>query len=656
MSFVYNPFTGEFDKFNKLWTLDTTDDRITPTNSDNDVKFVQDGVATAVNFGVPSHSIRMEAEGWDIPGAVGFDTSCTILNYEPIGQTEQVGNFSLLFNDTLRFITNIDGFVFVGDFAGGGTYAYGASLAPTGKGTTLTFLAGGAAAGNNDGGDLTLTGGAPFGNGDGGDVELTGGDSAAGGSGSGGSVVLTGGNAGVGGGGDGGDIAITGGINDGAGTHGKINIGIGTPGVNYATTWNGATNQGTLTWTDVANRFDFDSFVGFNESFNIFRVEPPAPPTVALAGVGAGNVDNGAHSYSISYDTADGHTERGAETIITVVDKTADGQVEVTLPIGTDSRITGRTIHRTRAGVPANRKLLATIADNTTTTYIDNTADAGLGAATSEYDNTSLRVLDEDDDTICMWGESNTSFGENALANITTGARNTACGNDAGEDLTQGFANCLFGSSAAPNITTGEGNCVFGALTANSVTTGDRNVIIGQSAQFSNNVSRVVCIGYNAGFNNSSNDRLFIDVSNTATPLIYGEFDNDKLIFNCAANLAQLSTQPTGGVDLAIATTKYVNDEVGKRRTTRIINTASPYSLLSTDVDLFADTDGGPITVNLPVGSDEQSYRIINCGSSGNNITLTPNGAELLKGVNASMTITDGNDLLITYETTEGWF
>jgi hypothetical protein len=72
--------------------------------------------------------------------------------------------------------------------------------------------------------------------------------------------------------------------------------------------------------------------------------------------------------------------------------------------------------------------------------------------------------------------------------------------------------------------------------------------------------------------------------------------------------------------------------------------------------DVFADTDGGAITVTLPVGVDGTRYRIINTGSSGNDVTVTPNGAELLLGANSSLTMIDSEVLIITYEATEGWW
>jgi len=89
-------------------------------------------------------------------------------------------------------------------------------------------------------------------------------------------------------------------------------------------------------------------------------------------------------------------------------------------------------------------------------------------------------------------------------------------------------------------------------------------------------------------------------------------------------------------------------------KTTRV--TSGPYSILVTDDEIFVDTDGGAIILNLPAGVNGQSYRIINCGSSSNDMSIAPNGAELLRGFNASIDYTDESEVIITYETTEGWW
>src|SRR3989344_3550266 len=99
--------------------------------------------------------------------------------------------------------------------------------------------------------------------------------------------------------------------------------------------------------------------------------------TAALACAGAGNVDNGSHSYRVAFITAEGETPTTASNSVTVTDSTVDGQISVTLPISADSRVTGRRIYRIEAGGPF-RFFLADVLNNTDATYLDNLADASL--------------------------------------------------------------------------------------------------------------------------------------------------------------------------------------------------------------------------------------------------------------------------------------
>ncbi len=89
---------------------------------------------------------------------------------------------------------------------------------------------------------------------------------------------------------------------------------------------------------------------------------------------------------------------------------------------------------------------------------------------------------------------------------------------------------------------------------------------------------------------------------------------------------------------------------------TRITDTDSTYTVLSTDGVILADTDDGVIIINLPAGSAGKHYRIVNTGSSGNSITLVPDGSELLFGDNANETLYDDESLDMVYNTTEGWY
>lgn len=111
------------------------------------------------------------------------------------------------------------------------------------------------------------------------------------------------------------------------------------------------------------------------------NVEPaPGIITAALASTPiAGNVDNGAHRYLCTFLTADGETQAGTvSAVVTVADKTVNGKVSLTaIPLG-GALVTSRKIYRT-AGGGSTYLLLATLANNTATTYTDNIADASLG-------------------------------------------------------------------------------------------------------------------------------------------------------------------------------------------------------------------------------------------------------------------------------------
>jgi hypothetical protein len=91
-------------------------------------------------------------------------------------------------------------------------------------------------------------------------------------------------------------------------------------------------------------------------------------------------------------------------------------------------------------------------------------------------------------------------------------------------------------------------------------------------------------------------------------------------------------------------------------KTIRIDSGDSPYTVLDSDHEIFCDTDGGAIIVNLLAGIDGRTHIIKNVGTSGNIVTLSPDGSDLLFGENSDYIILDrGDDEQITYETTEGW-
>lgn len=84
--------------------------------------------------------------------------------------------------------------------------------------------------------------------------------------------------------------------------------------------------------------------------------------------------------------------------------------------------------------------------------------------------------------------------------------------------------------------------------------------------------------------------------------------------------------------------------------------TAATYNVITGDTEIFANTDSNAVTVNLQAGTQNRKLRIVNTGSSGANVTIAPNGAELVIGMNNSFVLLDSEVIIITYDTTDGWY
>lgn len=129
-------------------------------------------------------------------------------------------------------------------------------------------------------------------------------------------------------------------------------------------------------------------------------------------------------------------------------------------------------------------------------------------------------------------GTYNTAIGHAALSAACTGGYNTAIGKSALKANLGGMYNIGIGSSAGLVNTTGHSNVFIGYKAGDHVTIGHENVFIGRQADYSAvDADGCVCIGYLAGGLNNTDNRFYINNSSSAFPLIYGEFDNDKVKF-----------------------------------------------------------------------------------------------------------------------------
>lgn len=155
-------------------------------------------------------------------------------------------------------------------------------------------------------------------------------------------------------------------------------------------------NSSGLALIDVAgnNQFKFYEKGMFElgvDAFQFIPLQLPAGACTAGTPTAGGAVNDGLHSYRVTFVTPDGETDA---TMSSGQVTTGGGNNTVPLtdiPVG-NSRVTARKIYRTIAGDVGNHLLLATINDNTTTTYSDTMADAALGAA-APTTNTTTNVF-----------------------------------------------------------------------------------------------------------------------------------------------------------------------------------------------------------------------------------------------------------------------
>lgn len=106
----------------------------------------------------------------------------------------------------------------------------------------------------------------------------------------------------------------------------------------------------------------------------------------------------------------------------------------------------------------------------------------------------------------------NLGFGINALNANTNGYENTAIGIDALKLVDGGHHNTALGIHSLSRITTGSGNTALGT-----------------NAGISNTGSGNIFIGANAAYNELGSNKLYIENSSSASPLVYGEFDNNLI-------------------------------------------------------------------------------------------------------------------------------
>ncbi len=162
--------------------------------------------------------------------------------------------------------------------------------------------------------------------------------------------------------------------------------------------------------------------VRLDESVSLWGVTPPSSAPIAAKGAG-GNVPEGAHRYVITFVTQDGKESNRSDPSNTV-NSTGSSILLTSIPVSSETQVTARKIYRDDQE-DALYRFVATISDNSTTTYTDSLSNADISSSTAPepasavdnsppelmafiapYEGYIFGVLASDRKTI-MWAETN---------------------------------------------------------------------------------------------------------------------------------------------------------------------------------------------------------------------------------------------------------
>ncbi|WP_299681314.1 tail fiber domain-containing protein [uncultured Dokdonia sp.] len=156
------------------------------------------------------------------------------------------------------------------------------------------------------------------------------------------------------------------------------------------------------------------------------------------------------------------------------------------------------------------------------------TTNLGAGSGTNGNDNTNIGYQTGPTTT----GFSNTFVGSLSGSSNTTGRNNAFVGKSSGQSNTTGNGNVYLGNDAMTSNQTGHNNVAVGNRAGSSNSAGSRNVFLGTRTGMNNQGFGNVFIGNRAGEFESGNDKLYIDNTQTSTPLIHGDFATDLVSIN----------------------------------------------------------------------------------------------------------------------------
>ena len=283
--------------------------------------------------------------------------------------------------------------------------------------------------------------------------------------------------------------------------------------------------------------------------------------------------------------------------------------------------------------------------------------------------------------SVTTGGISSVVVGMLAGSGITTGSYNTLIGKDA-MYTGNGSSNVAIGTAAMFNGGDGSFHNVVIGVDANGGSTNPKNgnTIIGSNSGKQSGGSYNVFLGYQSGYSESGNNRLYIENSSSATPLIGGHFDNNRVGINKA--ITDISSTLHVGGDTRIDNISGTATKIaGFDSNNRVVETSIGAGLALTggtisstitqadgsETKINAGTDisvtgsgttGSPYVISSTVTPADGSETKINAGT---NVTITGSGTTgspyVINSTGGSGTVTSvgaGNGMNFSTITTTG--
>jgi len=290
--------------------------------------------------------------------------------------------------------------------------------------------------------------------------------------------------------------------------------------------------------------------------------------TVAVGYQALTALTTGAQNTAVGYQAGDAITTSTGNTLVGYQAGTAiTGSSNAILGNSAGTSLTsgtGNVLVGSYAGGSMNTNINTTVVGNGANAVAATNYGVAIGA--SAKTNTGGVAVGYQALTALTTGTGNTAVGYQAGAVLTTGTNNTFLGYQAGDSILQnnntiiGYGagatganvngTVIIGSGAAALATGPTYGVIIGYQAAGSAAqnagnsgvvigfragqnnTGTGNVLIGANAGQTGNGVDNIFIGKNSGQNETGSNKLYIENSNSATPLIYGEFDNDIVRVN----------------------------------------------------------------------------------------------------------------------------